>query len=116
MEMEEMSLYAYCCETKFIKISEAKKLAIKYSEYTEQHLFNRIEAAVYRTTAALPTFLWNWICSIRCFMTLILNTIDKDPPDHHKKEDYSFRFLILLVPFISREDLETDEFYSPQRG
>ena len=40
MEMEEISLYAYYCETKFIKISEAKKLAIEYFEYTEKHLFH----------------------------------------------------------------------------
>ncbi len=40
MEMEEMSLYAYYCETRFIMISEAKKLAIEYFEYTEQHLFH----------------------------------------------------------------------------
>jgi hypothetical protein len=64
MEMEEMSLYAYyCCETKFIKISEAKKLAIDYFEYTEQHFFHRIEAVVYQTAAAVPVFSWNWICS-----------------------------------------------------
>jgi hypothetical protein len=60
---EEMSLYAYYCETKFINISEAKKLAIEYFEYTKQHLFHRIEAVVYQTTAAVPTFLWHWICS-----------------------------------------------------
>jgi hypothetical protein len=59
MEMEEMSSYAYYCETKFIKISEAKKLAIEYFEYTEQHLFHRIEAVVYQTTAAVPVFSWN---------------------------------------------------------
>jgi hypothetical protein len=54
IEMEEMSLYAYYCETKFIMISEAKKLAIEYFDCTEQHLFHRIEAVVYRPTAAVP--------------------------------------------------------------
>jgi hypothetical protein len=111
MEMEEMSLYAYYCETKYIKISEAKKLEIEYFEYTEQHLFHRIEAVVYRTTTAVPTFTWNWICSTRCFFTSILNTFDEDASDHHKKEDYAIRFLILFVPFRCREDLETDECY-----
>jgi hypothetical protein len=112
MEMEEMSLYAYYCETKFIKISEAKKLAIEYFEYTEQHLFHRIEAVVYQTTtAAVPVFSWNWICFTRRFLTSILNTIDKDASDHHRKEEYAFRFLLLFVPFRSKEDLETDECY-----
>jgi hypothetical protein len=82
----------------------------KYFEYTEHQLFHRMEAVVYQTTAAVPTS-WNWIYSTGCFLTLILNTIDKDAPDHYKKEDYAFRFLILFVPFRSREDLETDKFY-----
>jgi hypothetical protein len=111
MEMEETSLYSYYCETKFIKISEAKNLAIEYFEYTEQHLFHRIEAVVCQTTAAVPTFSWNWICSTRCFLMPILNTIDEYASDHHKKEEYAFRFLLLFVPFRSKEDLETDEFY-----
>jgi hypothetical protein len=111
MKMEEISLYAYYRETKFIKVLEAKKLAIEYFEYTEQHLFHQIETVLYRTTAAVPTFLWNWICSTRCFLTSILNTIDKDASDHPKKEYYAFRFLILFVPFRFKEDLETDECY-----
>ena len=37
--MGEMSLYTFYGETKYIKISEAKKLGIEYFEYTEQHLF-----------------------------------------------------------------------------
>jgi hypothetical protein len=40
-----------------------------------------------------------------------LNTIDEDASDHHKKEEYAFRFLLLFVPFRSKEDLETDECY-----
>jgi hypothetical protein len=104
MEMEEMSLYAYYCETKFIKISEAKKLAIEYFECTEQHLFHRIEVVVYQTTAAVPVFSWNWIFSTRCFLTPILNTIDEDASDHHKKEEYPFRFLLLFVHAYLSQD------------
>ena len=74
-------------------------------------MFHQIEAVVYRTTTAVPTFTWNWICSTRCFFTTILNTIDEDASDHHKKEDYAIRFLILFLPFRCREDLETDECY-----
>jgi hypothetical protein len=109
--MEKMSLYTFYGETKYIKISEAKKLGIEYFEYTEQHLFRKIEAVVYRTTTAVPTFPWNWIPSTRNFLTSILQRIDKDAPDHHTKEEYAFRFLILFVPFRSREDLETDDCY-----
>jgi hypothetical protein len=70
-----------------------------------------MEAVVYQTVATVPVFLWNWICSIRCFLTLILNTIDQDASDHHKKEEYAFRFMLLFIPFRSKEDLETDECY-----
>ena len=111
MGMEELPLYAFYEETKFIKISEAKKLAIEFFEYTEDHLFHRIEAVVYRTTNAVPTFAWNWLSSTRSFLTSILHPVDKDASDHDKKEEYAFRFLILFVAFRTREDLETEDCY-----
>jgi hypothetical protein len=40
-----------------------------------------------------------------------LNITDKDNPDHQKKEDYAFCFLILFVPFRSGKDQETDDCY-----
>jgi hypothetical protein len=111
-ELEKMSLYTLYCETKYIKISEAKKIGIEYFEYTEQHLFRKIEAVAYRKTTAVRMFPRNWISSTRNFLTSILHTIDKDEPDHHTKEEYAFhRFLILFVPFRSREDLKTDDCY-----
>jgi hypothetical protein len=93
-----------------IKILEAKKLAMEYFEYREHHLFHQIQAVVYPTTAAVQFVLveLDWICFTCCIFKLILNTIDKDAPDHHKKEEYAFCFLILFVPFRSREDLEID--------
>ena len=104
-------LHSYYCDTKFIKKLEADKLEIEYFEYTEQHLFYQHEAVIYRTTEAVPTFPWTWICSTRSFLTSILDIIDKDDPDHQKEEEYAFCFLILFVPFRSREDLETDNCY-----
>jgi hypothetical protein len=41
-EMEEILLYRFYCETKFDKILEAKKLAIKYFDYMEHRLFHHI--------------------------------------------------------------------------
>jgi hypothetical protein len=74
-----------------IRNAEADMLDIKYFEYTEQHLFYQHEAVIYQTTEAVPTFALTWISSTRSFQTSILNIIDKDNPDHQKKEEYAFR-------------------------
>jgi hypothetical protein len=46
MGMEGMSVYSYYCETKYIKILEAKKLMIESFEYTDEHLFHQFDAVV----------------------------------------------------------------------
>jgi hypothetical protein len=37
-----------------------------------------------------------------------LHPANKDATDHQKKEEYTFRFMLLFVPFRSREDLQPD--------
>jgi hypothetical protein len=50
--------------------------------------------------------------STKSFLTSILHPANKDASDHQKKEEYAFRFMLLFVPFRSREDLQPDgEFY-----
>ncbi len=87
IEMEDMALYIFYCDIKFMNISEAMKLGIEFFEYTEQHMFRNLEGVVYRTTSAVPTFSWNWLSSSRCFLTSILHPVDKNASDHHKKEE-----------------------------
>jgi hypothetical protein len=65
------------------------------------HIFHKSKGVVYRTTDGVPTFSWNWLGSI-------LHPANKDATDHQKKEEYAFRFMLLFVPFRSREDLEPD--------
>ena len=109
IEMEHMPLnYKYYSETKFISMSEVRKLGVEHSDYTEKHLFRQSEAVVLRTAAAVPSFPWNWLGSTKCFLTSLFHPTDKDATDHHKKEEYAFRFMLLFVPFRSKEDLETD--------
>ena len=54
--MEQMPLYKFYSETKFVNISEARKAGTEYFEYTEKHIFHKSEGVVYRTTDAVPTF------------------------------------------------------------
>jgi hypothetical protein len=63
---------------------------------------------VYRTTDTVPTFSWTWLGSTKSFLNSILHPANKDATDHQKKEEYSFRFMLLFVPFQSREDLQPD--------
>jgi hypothetical protein len=39
--MEQMPLYKFYSETKFVNISEAQKAGTKYYEYTEKHIFRK---------------------------------------------------------------------------
>jgi hypothetical protein len=63
---------------------------------------------VYRTTDAVPSFSWTWLGLTKSFFTSILHPANKDATDHQKKEECSFRFMLLFVPFRSREDLQPD--------
>ncbi len=63
---------------------------------------------MYWITDAVPTFPWTWLGSTKSFLTSILHPANKDATDHQKKEEYAFRFMLLFVPFRSREDLQPD--------
>jgi hypothetical protein len=106
--MEQMPLYKFYSETKFVNISEARKAGTEYFEYTETHIFHKSEGVVYRTTDAVPTFPWTWLGSTKPFLTSILHPANNEATDHQKKEEYAFRFMLLFVPFRSRDDLQPD--------
>jgi hypothetical protein len=59
--MEQMPIYKFYSETKFVNISEARKARTEYFEYTEKHIFHKSEGVVYRITDAVPTFPWTWL-------------------------------------------------------
>ena len=113
-EMAHMHSYKYYSKTKFINMKEARKLSSQSFSYTETHIWRDIEKVIYRTTDAVPSFPWNWLCSTRSFQTSILHPIDKNTFDHRKKQEYCCRFMILFIPFRSKEDLQIDGCY--QRG
>jgi hypothetical protein len=106
--MEQMPIYKFYSETKFVNISEARKTGTGYFEYTEKHIFQKSEGVVYRITYAVPTFPWTWLGPTKSFLTSILPPANKVATDHQKKEEYAFRFMLLFVPFQSREDLQQD--------
>ncbi len=54
--MEQMPIYKFYTETKFVNISEARKAGTGYFEYTEKHIFHKSEGVVYRITDEVPTF------------------------------------------------------------
>jgi hypothetical protein len=79
-----------------------------YFEYKEKHIFHKSKGVVYRITDAVTTFPWTWLGSTKSFFTSISHPANKDATDHQKKEEYAFRFMLLFVPFRSREDLQPD--------
>jgi hypothetical protein len=54
--MEQMPIYKFYSETKFVNISEAGKAGTGYFEYTKKHISHKSEGVVYRITDAVPTF------------------------------------------------------------
>jgi hypothetical protein len=108
IEMEELPTYRYYSETEFKLISKANE---EYFEYTEDHLFHKTEAVIYRKRNAIPIFPWNYLSSTNSFNGSILDPVDKNATDHEKKEEYAFRFLLLFIPFRTREDIQVDGSY-----
>jgi hypothetical protein len=94
VHMEQMPIYKFYSETKFVNISEARKAGMGYFEYTEKHIFHKSEGVVYRITDAVPTFPWTWLGSAKSFLTSILHPANK--------------VMLLFVPFRWREDLQPD--------
>jgi hypothetical protein len=66
---------------------------------------------IYRKSNAVPTFPWAWLGSTKSFMTSMLHPTDVDASDHNKKQEYALRFMLLFVPYRSKEDLQTDGCY-----
>jgi hypothetical protein len=107
-EMEDLALYWYYLLTEFILISRANQ---HYFEYTEEHLFRKTEAVIYRKRKAIPIFPWNYLSSTSSFLGSIMDPVDENASDHEKKEEYAFRFMLLFIPFRTREDIQVDGSY-----
>jgi hypothetical protein len=74
--------------------------------YTEEHEYRDIEAVVFRTKAdAVPSFPWSFLCSTKSFETSLMDSISPNAADYRKKEEYAFNFMLLFLPFRSKEDL-----------
>ena len=113
-ELKYMHSYMFYSETEFMNKKQADKLKLPYFAYTEKHIWRDTEVVVKRKTHAVPSFPWNWLCSTKSFLTSILHPIDKNAFDHRKKQEYCCRFMILFVPFRTKEDLQIDGCY--QKG
>jgi hypothetical protein len=111
LSLSDMSSYTFILKTNIMNIKQAEKQGIEIFEYTDSHLFHETEAVVMRSSDAVPSFPWNWLGSTKSFATPLLDPIDTQAPDHKKKQEYAFRFMLLFVPFRSMEDFKTDGCY-----
>jgi hypothetical protein len=111
LELAYMYCYKYYSETEYMNMKEAKKLKLVYFLYTEKHISRDTEVVIKRKTHAVPSFPWNWLCSTKSFLTTLLEPIDKNAFDHRKKQEYCCRFMILFIPFRTKEDLQVDGCY-----
>jgi hypothetical protein len=114
LDLNDMYTYKYYSETEYMNMKEAKKLNLVYFLYSEKHIFRDTEVVIKRKTHAVPSFPWNWLCSTKSFITTLLQPIDKNAFDYRKKQEYCCRFMILFVPFRTKEDLQVDGCY--QKG
>jgi hypothetical protein len=114
LELNYMYTYMFYSETEYMNMKEAAKLKLVYFLYTEKHVSRDTEVVIKRKSHAVPSFPWNWLCSTKSFLTTILQTINKNSFDHRKKQEYCRRFMILFIPFRTKEDLQVDGCY--QKG
>jgi hypothetical protein len=114
LDMEDMYSYKYYSKTEFMNKKQAEKMNIQYFLYTKKHISRETEVVIMRKTDAVPSFPWNWLCSTKSFLTTLLQPIDENSFDHRKKQEYCCRFMILFIPFRTREDLQVDGCY--QKG
>jgi hypothetical protein len=114
IELNYMYTYEYYSRTEYMNMKQAQKLNIAYFLYTKKHVCRDTEVVIMRKNEAVPSFPWNWLCSTRSFLTDLLKPIDVNSFDHRKKQEYCCRFMILFIPFRTKEDLQVDGCY--QKG
>ena len=114
IELNDMYTYEYYSRTEYMNMKQAEKLNIAYFLYTKKHVCRDTEVVIMRKNEAVPSFPWNWLCSTRSFLTDLLKPIDVNSFDHRKKQEYCCRFMILFIPFRTKEDLQVDGCY--QKG
>jgi hypothetical protein len=77
-KLEEMPLYMFYLESKYVNISVATKLGLKYSEYRGKYAFQQ------------SLFPWVWLSFTKSFLTSILDPIDKAVTPKNKMMHLAF--------------------------
>lgn len=105
IEMEHYCMYRFYSKMKFISRTEAKQTGQEYFEFTKSHPLHQISVAVYRDRLCVPVFPWNWLGSTKGFTTpLTEEIVDDSNLDFKQKEEYTYKFMILFMPFRQESD------------
>jgi hypothetical protein len=114
-EMEDSAMYKFYTEVDFTSLREAKKSDTECYKFTEEHPFHEIDTVIYRVQEGkqdrVPVFSWTFIGSTKGFERSMLEEVSPTDPQYHKKEEYAQRFMIVFLPFRTKEDLTIDGSY-----
>jgi hypothetical protein len=61
--------------------------------------YNAINECDVSENQAIPCFAWNWLGSTKSFLTSLLHPTDESASDHEQKQEYTFCFMLLFLPF-----------------
>jgi hypothetical protein len=61
-----------------------------------------------RKPNCVPVFCWNWLGWTGKFVSSLLDNIDCNGNDYRDKEEYTYRFMILFMPFRDFADFQID--------
>ena len=114
-EMEHSAMYKYYMETEFTSLKAAEKTDTQCFEFTEDHPFHNTDAVIYRMQKGkqdcVPVFSWTFIGSTKGFERSMLQEVTLTDPQYKKKEEYAQRFMIVFLPFRTKEDLMENGSY-----
>ena len=107
-KLQHTCLYQFFQDMKFISYTQAQQQDIDEYEcypFTENHPCHSINLAVCRKRKCIPVFPWQWLGSTKNFTTSLKHPVSDIDPDYQIKEEYSYKFMLLFLPFRSNQDL-----------
>lgn len=106
--LHHLCSYQFFSQMQVISLKKAENENIEHFEFSDKHPMHQTTTAIYRESACVPVFAWNWLPSTIDWETPIFDHCSKTDPYYNDKEQYAFRFMVLFLPFQTLSDLQID--------
>lgn len=113
-KLQNTSFYQFFRDMKLMTYTKAREEGIDDCEcypFMEEHPCHSIQIAVCRKRKCVPVFPWQWLGPTKNFTTSLSQPYTKTDPDYQSKEEYTYKFMLLFLPFRSNQDLMLNGSY-----